>query len=132
MRFVEFYNSFVTRLLSRDLSTPVKRSQHSYQQITALLSRDLNTPVKRLQHSYQHSCQEIAASYQQITALLSRDLSTPINRLQHSYQQITAKHNKNDRILKFLSPMHFTHINFLPVHSNEKIYQSLKQWQKIT
>ena len=97
MRFVEFYNSLlqdsyqqITTLLSRDLNTLIKRSQHSYQKISALLSRHLSIPVKRLQHSYQ-----------QITALLSTDYNTLINRLQHSYQQITAKHNKMLEYLNF-------------------------------
>ena len=80
-----------------------------------LLSRDCSTLIKRLQHSYQ-----------EIAALLSRDCSTLIKRLQHSYQEIATKHNKNDRILKFLPPMHFTHINFLPVHSSKKVSHSLK------
>ena len=95
MTFIEFCNKTVTRLLSRDYSTPVKRLQHSCQEIAALLSRDYNTPVKRL----QHSCQEI-------TTLLSRDYSTPIKRLQHSCQEITAilsaKHNKMIEYLNFL------------------------------
>ena len=55
MRFVEFCNKTVTRLLSalllRDYSTPVKRLQHFYQEITALLSRGYSTSIKRLQHS---------------------------------------------------------------------------------
>ena len=44
-------------LLSRDrktpIKTPIKRLQHSCQEITALLSRDHKTPIKRLQDSYQ-------------------------------------------------------------------------------
>ena len=59
-------------LLLRDyrtpIKTPIKRLQHSYQEITALLSRDYKTPIKRLQHSIQ-----------EITTLLSRDYKTPIN-----------------------------------------------------
>ena len=51
-----------------------------------------------------------------LSALLSSDCSTPVRRLQHSCQQ-------NDRILKFLSPIHFTR---LPLPSDEKIYHSLK------
>ena len=42
-RFVEFCNKTVTRLLSRDYSTLIKRLQHSYQEITTLLSRLLPT-----------------------------------------------------------------------------------------
>ena len=48
-------------LLLRDyrtpIKTPIKRLQHSYQEITVLLSRDYKTPIKtlikRLQHSYK-------------------------------------------------------------------------------
>ena len=48
----------------------------------------------------QYSCQEIH--------------KTPVKRLQRSSQ--------NDRILKFFSPMHFSHHTWLSVHSDEKIY----------
>ena len=48
MRFTEFYNSFVTKLLIRDCSTPIKRLHHSYQEITALLSRNYKIPIKKL------------------------------------------------------------------------------------
>ena len=48
-------------LLLRDyrtpIKTPIKRLQHSYEEITVLLSRDYKTPIKtlikRLQHSYK-------------------------------------------------------------------------------
>ena len=40
-------------LLSRDHKTPIKRLQHSCQEITALLSRDYKTPITRLQDSYK-------------------------------------------------------------------------------
>ena len=101
MRFIEFYNSFVTTLSLRDLSTFIKRSQQSYQELAALLSRNRSTPVKRLQHSYQQITvllsrdystliKRLQHSYQQITALLSRDYSALIKRLQHSYQEIAA------------------------------------------
>ena len=67
-----------------------------------------------------------------------------MNRLQHSYQQITAllsrirrtlikksqQHITKCRILKFLPPMHPIHINFLPVHSSEKISNSLKNGRR--
>ena len=69
----------ITALLSRNYSSSVKKLQHSCEEITALLSRNYSTPVKRL----QHSCQEIAA-------LLSRDYGTPVKRLQRSCQEITA------------------------------------------
>ena len=100
MRFVEFYKSFVTTLLSRDYSTLIKRSLHSYQEITALLSRDLSTPIKRLQHSYQ-----------EISAFLSRDystlISTLIKRSQHSYQEISAllsrDYSKHNKMLEYLN-----------------------------
>ena len=107
MRFVEFYNMTVTRLLSALLSTDHKTPDKRY---IRLLIRDYSTLIKRLQHSYK-----------EITALLSRDYSMLIKRLQHSFQQITAKHNKNARIFKFLPPMRPIHINFLPVLSNEKV-----------
>ena len=61
-------------LLLRDyrtpIKTPIKRLQHSYQEITGLLRISYKSLIKRLQHSYQ-----------EITALLSRDHKTPINLL---------------------------------------------------
>ena len=44
---VESHNRTVTRLLSRDYRTLVKKLQHSYQEITGLLSRDYRTSTKR-------------------------------------------------------------------------------------
>ena len=105
-RFIEFCNKTVTRLLSRDYSTSIKRLHHSYQEITALLSRDYSTPMKRLQHSCQKITALLSRDYstavkrlqhccQEITALLSRDYSTPVKRLQHSYQEINALLSKD-------------------------------------
>ena len=141
MRFVEFYNSFVTTLLSRDHIISIKIYQNSYQEISTLLSRDYKTLIKRYQHSYQEitrllsrdykiAIKRLQDSYQGITRLLSRDYKTPIKRLQASYQELSAKHNKNDRILKFPSAMYPIRINFLPVHSNEKISHSLKNGRR--
>ena len=131
----EFCNKTVTTLLSallsRDHSTLIKRLQHSYQETAALLSRDCSTLIKRSQHSYQ-----------EIAVLLSRDRSTPIKRSQHSYQEIAAllsrdrstlikrlQHcQQNDRILKFLSPVHFTHITILPVRSNKNVLKNGRKY----
>ena len=45
IRFVEFYNRIVIRLLSTDYKTSIRRLQDFYQQITGLLSRDHRTPI---------------------------------------------------------------------------------------
>ena len=84
-------------LLSRDYRTPIKRLQHSYQEITVLSSRDYKTPIKtlikRLQHSYKFPINSYESlikrlqdsyqdSYQEITGLLSRrDHKNPMNLL---------------------------------------------------
>ena len=47
-RAYRVYNRIVTRLLSRDYKTPIKRLQDSCQEIIGLLSRDHKTPIKRL------------------------------------------------------------------------------------
>ena len=47
-----------------------------------------------------------------------------MKRLQHSYQDFCQQ---NGRIFKFLSPMHFTHINFLPARSNKNISHPFKK-----
>ena len=112
MRFIESCNETVTRLLSalltRDRNTPIKRSQHSYQEIAAPLSTNYSAPVKRS----QHSCQEI-------TPLLSRNRSTLIKRSQHSYQEISALLSRNHSTLIKRLQQNVTkmieYLNFFPL-----------------
>ena len=125
MRFVEFCNKTVTRLLSRDCSAPVKRLQHSCQEIAAVLSRDY-TPVSAPVIRLQHSCKQNARILKFLSSMhLIHITLLPV----HSNKKVSHS-LKNARILKFLSSMHFIHITLLPVHSNEKVSHSLKNGRR--